>query len=153
MKTLTAHKITKTIVKAFIILTPFIAVQAFAAAATGGGGATGASTQSLSTVASNLTGNFGALAKMITAAAYVAGFGFAFAAILKFKAHKDNPQQIPVGTPIALMFVGAALIFLPTLFSVSGQSVFGSGASTGGSSGTDSVPGFSAQQSGGGGGS
>jgi len=96
--------------------------------------------QNISGVAENIISNFGALADLITAAAYVAGFGFAFAAILKFKAHKDNPQQIPVGTPIALLFIAAALIFLPTIFSVSGKTVFGSGGTPGGISGVYSFP-------------
>lgn len=100
-----------------------------------------ASTEDLGGIATNIRNNFKAVAKLITAAAYITGFGFAFAAILKFKAHKDNPQQIPVGTPIALLFVAAALIFLPSVFSVSGQTVFGSGANAGGVSGMVSVPG------------
>ena len=119
-------------------LLPVLCISAAAWAADSGAA-------SLSDVATNIIGSFGALAKMITAAAYVAGFGFAFAAILKFKAHKDNPQQIPVGTPIALLFVGAALIFLPTLFGISGETIFGSGSTTGGDSGVISVPGFSNQ--------
>ncbi|PIQ43840.1 MAG: type IV secretion protein IcmD [Gammaproteobacteria bacterium CG11_big_fil_rev_8_21_14_0_20_46_22] len=138
------HFLNKRFFRGLLVLLSMIAASSLvlAAPAPASGGV-----DSLSTVATNITGNFGALAKMITAAAYVAGFGFAFAAILKFKAHKDNPQQIPVGTPIALLFVGAALIFLPTLFSVSGATVFGSGASVGGSSGMDNVPGFSQQSS------
>lgn len=127
--------------RGLLTLSSIMAVTSLALAADSSGA------ESLSNVATNITGNFGALAKMITAAAYVAGFGFAFAAILKFKAHKDNPQQIPVGTPIALLFVGAALIFLPTLFSVSGETVFGSGAQVGGASGMDNVPNFSQQSS------
>lgn len=128
----------KVLMRIVIALLPvlLIASPAFATPPAGG-------VQNLSGVASNVISNFGALAKMITAAAYVAGFGFAFAAILKFKAHKDNPQQIPVGTPIALLFIGAALIFLPTLFSITGETVFGSGATIGGVSGSFSVPGFS----------
>lgn len=70
------------------------------------------------------------LAKLITASSYVAGFGFAIGAILKFKAHKDNPTQIPIGTPIALIFIGAALIFIPTILSASGATLFGSTALT-----------------------
>jgi intracellular multiplication protein IcmD len=70
-------------------------------------------------VASNITGSLGNLAMLITAGSYVAGFGFAIGAILKFKAHKDNPTQIPVGTPIALIFIAAALIFLPNIFGIS----------------------------------
>lgn len=70
--------------------------------------------------------SYGNIAKLITSASYVAGFGFALGAILKFKAHKDNPTQIPIGTPIALIFIGAALLFVPTLFSVTGVTDFAS---------------------------
>jgi len=124
----------KVVLRFLIALSPAFVVTAFGADSGAG---------NLSDVATNVLGSFGALAKLITAAAYVAGFGFAFAAILKFKAHKDNPQQIPVGTPIALLFVGAALIFLPTLFGITGSTVFGSGATVGGVGGQYSVPGFS----------
>lgn len=76
-------------------------------------------------VATKVTSNVAAIAKLITAASYVAGMAFVVGAIVKFKAHKDNPTQIPIGTPIALLFVGAALIFVPTVFRVSGQTMFG----------------------------
>jgi len=72
--------------------------------------------------------SYGNIASLITAASYVAGFAFALGAILKFKQHKDNPTQIPVGTPIALVFIAAALLFIPTIFSVSGATLFGSTA-------------------------
>jgi intracellular multiplication protein IcmD len=98
---------------------------------------------SLGAVSDTIKSNFSAVAKLITAAAYIAGFGFAFAAILKFKAHKDNPTQIPVGTPIALLFIAAALIFLPSILTVGGKTVFGSHGRAGGISGTSSVGSFS----------
>lgn len=85
----------------------------------------------LSGVANNITSSMGSLAQLITAASYVAGMGFAVGAVLKFKAHKDNPTQIPIGTPIALIFIAAALIFLPQIFTVTGGTLFGSGAATG----------------------
>lgn len=91
---------------------------------------------SLGGLATTVTGSFSAVAKLITACAYVAGMGFALSAILKFKQHKDNPTQIPVGTPIALLFIAAALIFLPTIFGVAGQTLFGGSGSMGGVSGT-----------------
>ena len=53
--------------------------------------------------------------KLITAGSYVAGLGFAIGSIFKFKQHKDNPTQIPIGTPIALVLVSAAELFLPSL--------------------------------------
>jgi len=92
-------------------------------------------------LASNVQKSFGPIAKLITGASFVAGLGFALAAILKFKAHRDNPQQVPVGTPIALMFIAVALLFLPHLFSVAGKTVFGSsgGSSTGSVSGTPTI--------------
>lgn len=85
-----------------------------------------ADTLDLGTVATNVTNTFDSIAQLITAASYVSGLGFAVGAILKFKAHKDNPQQVTVGVPIALMFVSAALIFLPSIFTVSGETLFGS---------------------------
>jgi intracellular multiplication protein IcmD len=90
-------------------------------------------------MAERITGTFGAIARLVTAGSYVAGLGFAIAAILKFKAHKDNPTQIPIGTPVALLFVAAALLFLPTLFKAIGVSVFGSGAQEAGISGVTSL--------------
>lgn len=52
--------------------------------------------------------------EFITGGLYIAGISFAIAAIIKFKQHKDNPTQIPIGTPVALLFIAAALLFLPT---------------------------------------
>lgn len=101
-------------------------------------GAAGTAGQTLGQVATQVTGSFSALAKLITASSYVAGMGFALSSILKFKQHKDNPQQIPIGTPIALLFIAAGLIFLPTIFHVAGQTVFGSSASSGGVTGVSS---------------
>ncbi|MCD6047156.1 MAG: icmD [Gammaproteobacteria bacterium] len=52
---------------------------------------------------------------VIISIAYLAGAGFVVAAIFKFKAHKDNPTQVTVGTPIMLLFVGIGLLFLPAI--------------------------------------
>ena len=83
------------------------------------------STTGIAKVASVIQGNLGSLARLLTGASYLAGMAFAVGAIVKFKAHKDNPTQIPIGTPIALLFVGAALIFIPAVFRASGQTLFG----------------------------
>ena len=71
-------------------------------------------------------GTFTSLTKLITAGSYLAGLGFSIGAIMKFKQHKDNPTQIPIGTPIALVFIAAALLFLPSILSVTGYTMFGS---------------------------
>jgi len=89
----------------------------------------------IGTVAKTVTASFGNLAKLITAGAYIAGLGFAVGSVLKFKQHKDNPTQIPIGTPVALLFVAAALIFLPNIFGITGATLFGQQASVGGPSG------------------
>ena len=46
-------------------------------------------------VATQAKGSLAGLAKLITAGSYVAGMAFAVGAVVKFKAHKDNPTQIP----------------------------------------------------------
>lgn len=97
-------------------------------------------------VAAQVTSNIANIAKLVTAASYVAGMAFAVGAIVKFKAHKDNPTQIPIGTPIALLFVGAALIFIPSVFKVGGGTLFGSSGQVAGVSGITS---FGATKAGG----
>lgn len=97
---------------------------------------------SLGATAENVIESLSAVAKLITAASYVLGFGFVLGAIFKFKAHKDNPQQIPVGTPIALLFIGAAMIFLPQITTIAGKTIFSDDAQTGTVSGVDTVPGY-----------
>lgn len=100
----------------------------------------------LGSVAQNVTTNLANVAKLITAGSYVVGMAFAVGAIVKFKAHKENPTQIPIGTPIALLFVAAALIFLPTIFKVSGSTLFGQSGTVAGVSGITS---FGATKAGG----
>lgn len=93
-------------------------------------------------IAGNITQSMGGLAKLITAGSYVGGLAFVVGAIVKFKAHKDNPTQIPIGTPIALLFVGSGLIFAPSVMSTMGSTIWGAqGGSTGKISGVTSFGG------------
>lgn len=92
--------------------------------------------KTLGNMASSLTGSFKSVAKLITAGSYLAGLGFSIGAIMKFKQHKDNPTQVPIGTPIALVFIAAALLFLPTILGVTGQTMFGQSGKTAGPTGT-----------------
>lgn len=88
-------------------------------------------------MASELTSNLPNIAKLVTGASFLAGLAFAFAAIMKFKQHKDNPTQIPIGTPIAMLFIAVALLFLPALFRAAGTTM---GMSSAGSiSGIESI--------------
>ncbi|MCR9192458.1 MAG: type IV secretion protein IcmD [Gammaproteobacteria bacterium] len=96
-----------------------------------------AGSETLGTMASTMTATFGSVGKLVTAASYIGGLVSSIAAILKFKQHKDNPQQTPIGQPIGLIFIGAALLFLPTVFSVVGNTLFKAGGTTAGASGTE----------------
>lgn len=66
------------------------------------------------------------VAGVISALAYLAGFGMTLAAIFKLKAHKDTPTQVPLSTGIVWLFLGCALLFLPTIISSVGKTIFGS---------------------------
>jgi intracellular multiplication protein IcmD len=91
-------------------------------------------------VAAQAKSNLGSVAQLVTAGAYLAGMAFGVAAIVKFKAHKDTPTQVHIGQPIALLFVAAALMFLPSVFSSLGGTLYQSGA-PGGISGFSSFGG------------
>jgi intracellular multiplication protein IcmD len=84
---------------------------------------------------STVTGQFQSVIKLMFAVAYLAGFAFVIASIFKFKQHKDNPTQIPMGTPIAMLAIGIALIFLPNIIAPAGASIFGQGATQSGYTG------------------
>jgi len=92
-------------------------------------------------VAAKVQGNLGNIAKLLTGASYVAGMAFVIGAIVKFKAHKDNPTQIPIGTPIALLLLGGALMFIPSVFGVAGTTLFGQSGQQAGISGVTSFGG------------
>lgn len=119
----------KVVLGLLVLVGLIVGIAALAAAS----GVTG-----LGSVAQNVTTNLANVARLITAGSYVVGMAFAVGAIVKFKAHKDNPTQIPIGTPIALLFVAAALIFLPTIFKVSGSTLFGQSGTVAGVSGITS---------------
>lgn len=74
--------------------------------------------------ADKLVGSFASVGSLMVAAAYLGGFGFVIAGIFKFKQAKDSHGQIPFSTPIAIVVVGAALIFLPSLIKIVAQSIF-----------------------------
>jgi len=105
----------------------------------GGAWAGAGSSVSLGDMASGITGSFTQIGYMITGGSYIAGVAFSIGAIMKFKQHKDNPTQIPIGTPIALLFIAIALLFLPSIFGVAGQTMFGSKGQTAGPTGTTYV--------------
>lgn len=87
-------------------------------ASTGGG--------DLTSISTTLIGEIKSVVQLLIIISYVAGVGFALAGVIQFKAHKDNPTQVPLSKPIIFLVVGACLLFLPTMISSAGQSIFGS---------------------------
>lgn len=85
--------------------------------------ATDASEKGLGAVAKRVTGALPEITRLIMGISYVAGVGFAVAGIIKFKQHKDNPAQVPLGGPIAMIFIAAALIYLPTIIESAGETI------------------------------
>ena len=84
-------------------------------------------TVTLGTLASNIRGTFTHIAELMIGIAYISGIGFFIAAIFKFKQHKDNPTQIPMGTPVALLMIAISLVFLPYIITASGATFTGGG--------------------------
>ena len=75
--------------------------------------------------------------QLVIGGAYVGGILMFISAVFKFKQYKDNSTQIPIGTAFALFGISVVLIFLPGLYSQTGFTIFGDGASSAGVYGTD----------------
>jgi intracellular multiplication protein IcmD len=76
-------------------------------------------------VAMNASKSINGVQVMIQGACYMAGVALAGGSMFKFKAHKDNPQQTPLSTPIVMLAVAAGLLYLPSLMTTAGQSLWG----------------------------
>ena len=98
---------------------------------------------SMGDVAGTIVTSFTNVGKLMVAIAYLAGFGFTIAAIFKFKQHKDNPTQIPMGTPIALLVIGISLVFVPGVIKMGGTTAGLSDAGGFSGAGVTVVPGGS----------
>jgi intracellular multiplication protein IcmD len=100
-----------------------------------------ATDQSLGNVAQSIRTSMGDVASLITAASYVAGIGFAMMGMLKLKAHKDNPTQVPLSQPLVLLIIAAGLVFLPSIISTAGQTIWGGDQTSTGTLGGGSADG------------
>jgi intracellular multiplication protein IcmD len=80
---------------------------------------------SLAGIAENVQGQISAFGNLLISIAYLAGIGFSMGAIFKFKQHKDNPTQVPIGQPFGMLAVGVLLVFLPGIFKPAAKSIFG----------------------------
>lgn len=82
--------------------------------------------KNIQSIAEGVQTQLTAISSLIIVAAYVAGVGFSLMGIVQFKAHKDNPQQVPLSKPIVYLIIAACLLFLPSIMSSAGETVFGS---------------------------
>ena len=113
-----------------------VRIASFTALACVTGAALASSSLTLGGMASSITGSFTSLTKLVTAGAYIAGLAFAIGAVMTFKQHKDNPTNIPIGKPVALTLVAAALLFFPTILGVTGSTMFSGSGTTSGPTGS-----------------
>jgi intracellular multiplication protein IcmD len=77
----------------------------------------------ISSIATGITTTLGSIGKLMVAIAYLAGFGFLMFGILKFKQHKDNPQQVTLGVPIVMTIIGSVLLFVGSFIAPLGASL------------------------------
>jgi intracellular multiplication protein IcmD len=114
----------KPMVSVLAYSTGVLALMLFTEMAFAGGGGSGGG---VGAVAKTVTSNLVSIANLIGAAAYVSGIAFALTGLMKFKAHKDNPQQTPLSQPIVLIMIAAGLIFLPSMIGAAGGTLFEGG--------------------------
>ena len=81
-------------------------------------------------MASGLQSQAGDIADLIGAAAFLLGICIAMIGLLKFRQHSQNPNDpsARLSTAFTLVFVGAALVAVPTTLGVGIGSLFGTGA-------------------------
>lgn len=92
-----------------------------------------AEVENIGQMATWITGSFGTLAKLITAVAYLLGLLFSLGAVFKMRQHRDNPTQIPIGTPFILLFIASAMLFFSNTLKITAKGVFGTTQSQGAS--------------------
>lgn len=95
---------------------------------------------SMGAVAGTVINSLGPVAQVISAISYISGFGFVIVAFFKLKQHKDNQAQVPVTNGLAMLAIGAALIFAPSVFQMVGATLFGTSATASGVSGITTIP-------------
>lgn len=88
----------------------------------------------IATVANNILGgsskaNASSIVILMMAASATFGSAFAMLAILKFKQHKDNPQQTHLGQPFALFLIAVIFIWLPYYLGQAGYTLTGTNSS------------------------
>ena len=105
-------------------------ILAIAATATAAAPQATAQVTNIGDVAAGLQTQAGSIADLIGAAAFLLGIGLGIVGLLKFRQHAQNPNDpsAKLSSAFTLVFVGAALVAIPTTLGVGVSSLFGSGA-------------------------
>ena len=68
--------------------------------------------QSLGDVATNILGPLTGASHIVKIICVVAGTGLILGSLMRYKAHRENPIEVRLGTPIAMLIAGLALILI-----------------------------------------
>ena len=96
----------------------------------------GSSATSLGGLADNVASNLLSVHRLIMSLSSILGVVFVLMGLVKFKAHRDNPQQNPMSAGIILGVVGFCLLYLPSIIQVGAGTLFGDTASSAGVDGS-----------------
>lgn len=75
---------------------------------------------SLGDVANWALGPVNGLGKVLGYMCLIGGIGMILGAFLQYRAHRENPSQVRLSTPVFLLIVGVFLIILPYVGLISG---------------------------------
>jgi len=78
--------------------------------------------KSAAEVADAVDNNFGAIGKMASSLFLLVGIFLVGGGLLKLKAHKDNPQQVPLAQPMTMLIVGGLLTVILGIMTIAGDS-------------------------------
>ena len=79
----------------------------------------------LNKVTTELRGQMGGVADLLSAVSYIGGVGFGIKAALKLKEHNETKGQTPLSQPITMGIVAALLIALPTFLKTATETLLG----------------------------
>lgn len=72
--------------------------------------------------ADKVSGNFGAIGSMGMQFFLLVGIFLVGGGLMKLKAHKDNPQQVPLSQPMTMLVVGGLLTVILGIMTIAGDS-------------------------------
>ena len=70
-------------------------------------------------VGENLAGVASGVYILIYKICYIVGTAMLVGSLLRFKEHRDNPQQVPLNQPFTLLLMGFAIVAIPIVSAMS----------------------------------